>query len=69
MTDHESLLAYVSKLGTREQAAKRLGVSYQTLSSICNGRRGVGKKMAAQLEKATKGKLKANKLVWIGASK
>lgn len=66
MSHRESLLTYVSKFGTREEAAKRLGVSYQTLSSVCLGRRGVGKKLANQLEKGSNGKLKAAKMIWIG---
>lgn len=67
MDPRTELLAYVESCGGREAAAEKLGLPYPTLCSICNGTRGVSRKMAQRLEVASGGALKAERLVWVEA--
>lgn len=55
---------YVNKHGGPSGVAKHLGIPYPTIAAVCNGRRGIGHRLAAQMVAADP-KLDAATLVWV----
>ena len=58
-------LTYVERVGGRKAAAERLSVPYVTIASVCNGHRGIGKRLAERMQIASGGDLDASRLIWI----
>src|SRR3546814_18648079 len=58
---------YVSQHGGPAGTARRLGIPFQTIASICNGNRGIGRKTARRM--AEQDPLLAEKiLIWVTAA-
>ena len=55
---------YVAKHGGQADAARRLGIPYQTIAAVCSGQRGIGHKLARRMVEADPS-LDANVLVWV----
>ena len=43
-------LTYVERVGGRKAAAEKLGLPYVTIASVCNGHRGIGKRLAERMQ-------------------
>lgn len=69
MDGRQHLAQFVDECGGVVPAAESLGLPYSSFASICNGYRGISRSMAERMAKASKGKLKADLLVWIRATK
>lgn len=65
MTPKDHLQAWITKQGGIPQAARALGIPYQTLYSVVSGWRGVSQEQARAWHVASGGSLDANTLVWI----
>lgn len=57
---------YVKQHGGPVGTAERLDIPYPTIASICNGRRGIGHRLAARMAEADSS-LDAATLVWVRA--
>ena len=68
MTPRDYLNEYIGRHGSIGAAAEHLGIAYSTLAGICNGSRGVGRKLAQRMTAADP-LLDANRLVWIRPTK
>lgn len=69
MDGRKYFLAYVDQLGGRPAASQKLGIPYPTICSICNGYRGISKRMAERIAKGSDGYLDANRLIWVRATR
>lgn len=61
---NELFSSFVSDCGGRQQAAERLGCSYQLVCHILTGERGISKDIAEAVEKASDGKFCKAALIW-----
>lgn len=68
MSARDYFLSYVYDCGGRQQAAQRLGIPYPTICAICNGHRGISKRMAERMASASGHVLDPNKLIWVRAT-
>lgn len=59
---------YVERQGGPAAVSRRTGIPYQTIASVCNGNRGIGRALARRLKQADP-LLDENVLVWIQAEK
>ena len=66
MTPRTYWQTYVEQHGGPVGTAARLGIPYSTIASICNGRRGIGHRLAARMAEADPA-LDAATLVWVRA--
>lgn len=55
---------YVDRNDGPAGVAKKLGIPYQTIASVCNGSRGIGHDLADRMAKADKS-LDKSVLVWV----
>lgn len=60
--------SYVEKNGGPTGVSEKLDIPYPTIAGICNGNRGIGRKLAQRMAKADK-KLDVNVLVWVTPTK
>lgn len=58
-------LTFVERMGGRKAAALKLGIPYVTIASVCNGHRGIGKRLAERMHIASGGELDAARLIWV----
>jgi plasmid maintenance system antidote protein VapI len=56
--------AYVERIGGPAAVASHLGIPYPTIAAVCNGQRGIGRDLAARMEKAD-ASLDARTLIWV----
>lgn len=68
MTPRTYWQTYVEKHGGAVGTAERLDIPYPTIASICNGRRGIGHRLAARMVSADPS-LDAATLVWVRATR
>lgn len=57
-------IGYVERCGGIQAAAERLHTPYSTIACICNGTRGIGRKLARRFAEADTA-LDENVLVWV----
>lgn len=55
---------YVTQHGGATGVADRLGIPYPTVAAVCNGRRGIGRRLA-ELMASKDSSLDASVLVWV----
>lgn len=67
-TAREYWTRYVASVGGVKATAERLGSPYQTIASITNGHRGIGRKLAQRFVRRDPD-LDANTLIWVRALK
>lgn len=60
--------AYVAENGGPKGVSEKLGIPYPTIAGVCNGNRGIGRRLAYRMESADP-LLDASRLVWVQASK
>lgn len=60
--------AYAKKHGGPSGLSRRLGIPYSTLAGICNGSRGIGRRLAQRMAAADPD-LDVTILVWVNASR
>lgn len=65
MDPRSKLMAYVESVGGPTKAAEVLRTPLPTMYAVCNGWKGVGRRLASRWEVATNGALKAAELVWV----
>lgn len=58
---------YVERVGGPAKVAEHLGIPYPTVAAVCNGRRGIGKKLAHRMAAADP-LLDESVLIWVAAS-
>lgn len=56
---------YVANHGGPAGVASLLNIPYSTIAGICNGSRGIGRRLAMRLQERSNGELDASQLVWI----
>lgn len=61
-------MEYVSRCGGIKATAEKLGSPYQTIASITNGHRGIGRLLAQRFADADP-MLDATRLIWVRASR
>ena len=59
---------YVQKYGGPAGVAKRLGIGYSTIAGICNGSRGIGRRLAQRMLQADPD-LDEKILIWVVAER
>lgn len=69
MDPRDTLKAYVVAQGGLPEAAKKLGMPYQTLRGIVSGWRGVSRNQARHMAIESGGELDAGQLIWIRPTK
>jgi len=60
--------AYVSGCGGAKAVSDKLGIPYPTIAGICNGNRGIGRKLACRMAAADP-LLDVNRLIWVTPEK
>lgn len=60
--------AYVAANGGAKGVSDKLGIPYPTIAGICNGNRGIGRRLAQRMISADP-LLDANRLVWVRPTK
>jgi hypothetical protein len=69
MDSRDYLMKFVDECGGKPAAAKQLRIPYSTLAAICNGTRGIGKRLAERMAANSAGKLSASRLIWVQADR
>jgi hypothetical protein len=60
--------AYVSRHGGPARVADRLSLPFPTIAAVCNGSRGIGKRLAERMAEADP-ELDRNSLIWVRPAK
>jgi plasmid maintenance system antidote protein VapI len=64
MTPREYFTTYIERNGGPAKVAEALDIPYSTIAGVCNGSRGIGKKLAARMKSADP-LLDEGQLVWV----
>lgn len=66
MTPREYFAHYVEQNGGPTRVAERLGIPFPTIAAVCNGQRGIGRRLAERMAQADP-LLDPKTLVWVKA--